>query len=527
VSLVPVASLPLFAFANDGTRAWLRASGPRLLAVDPHTGEVLHEVRLDPAPFGFTWHVERHGDLFVVRDDREIAAYDGGGVRLWKRTWPTKVAILGQPAARGDGRHVSVAPGPLGVDVLLADLQTGAFDAKLRVPGSMDHVGANGVVVNGMLFFATDQREAFVVDVEGFQVATRHDLGGSRILPPVVTTAGVHVAVVDRRPTGSITRVSTLDAATGTKIGTSEIPGETFGLSVGASGLVLDVARRDGGTDRVAFRPVAPHVRLVLSKHVEMSIVRGGGASAPVEILPPTSKREGRRDEILPVRAGSPEGPGETPREGWLGLLALLGARSRAIPILAEALAAPARLESLASLGLELRDPRVRWSAGPRRDPCLVDIARLGNGDLLATYFYPPGRLGTVPVVQVAASSGRAAWLADDFDTWFASFLHDAARDAPDRVANVLADLDLPQTLLHAQRARRETSPPAWFFEAHSTTHTVADADAALQAGDVEGAERMLVSAARAGRGEIAPRLASIYEMLGWAHQRAIVAETW
>ena len=56
--------------------AWLRESGSRIVAVDTVSGDVLREVRLEPAPFGIGWRVERQGAFFVVRDDREISAYD-------------------------------------------------------------------------------------------------------------------------------------------------------------------------------------------------------------------------------------------------------------------------------------------------------------------------------------------------------------------------------------------------------------------------------------------------------------------
>src|SRR5437763_6406734 len=160
--------------------AWLRASGPRLLAVDPRTGEVLREVHLDPAPFGLTWHVERHGGIFVVRDDREIAAYEEAtGARLWKRTSPTRIAIVGE---NEDGKHVSVAPGPDGtIDVIEADLRLGTFETRARVDGTMRWIGANGVLTDDMLVFATDQRAVYAVN-RFSRVTQRLPLVGSHVL---------------------------------------------------------------------------------------------------------------------------------------------------------------------------------------------------------------------------------------------------------------------------------------------------------------------------------------------------------
>ena len=94
--------------------AWVRMTGSRVVAVDARSGAVLRELDLDPAPFGLSWKIERVGRFFVVRDDREIAAYDGqAGGRLWKRSGPTRVAFAGE---KGD-RHITIAPGPVGVDV--------------------------------------------------------------------------------------------------------------------------------------------------------------------------------------------------------------------------------------------------------------------------------------------------------------------------------------------------------------------------------------------------------------------------
>jgi hypothetical protein len=353
VAIVPVGSVPLFTFASDGSMAWLRTSGPKLLAVDPRTGVVLREVRLDPAPFGLTWHVERHGGLFVVRDDREIAAYDDStGVRLWTRTSPTKVAIAGETEG---GKHISVAPGPDGmIDVFETDLRVGSFETRVRVPGTMRWVGANGVLAEGMLFFATDQREVHAVRARDFAIVEQHAFEGGQILPPVVSAQGVHVAVVETRAAGAVTTIATLDRTTGALVSRQELPGAAYALTVRSSGLVVDVRRaKTDAPERIAFRPDAPHVRLVAPRHVDLGVMRelrelAAGEEAReqrereereranVEILPPARqppRRHASGAQLLPP-APEPETiepPEASPREGILSLLVLLEARTAAL----------------------------------------------------------------------------------------------------------------------------------------------------------------------------------------------------
>lgn len=171
MSIVPVRSLPLFAFANDGSIAWLRAEGAKVIAVDARSGRVLREVTLDPAPFGISWSIQRVGRFFVVKDDRELSAYeDGSGTRLWKRTGPTRIAFVGQTGER----HVTIAPGPAGVDVLEADLATGELSPRLGVDGTMHYIGAHGTMTGDLLVFATDQRDVFAVDTTRWAVVARH-----------------------------------------------------------------------------------------------------------------------------------------------------------------------------------------------------------------------------------------------------------------------------------------------------------------------------------------------------------------
>ncbi len=551
--IVSASSLPLFAFSNDGKVAWLREAGSRLVAVDPRTGVTLREVRLDPVPFGIGWRIERHGTYFVVRDDHEIAAYDETtGARLWKRSEPTDVAIAGEHQG---GKHVSVLPEPggEGIDIALADLVTGAFEKKLHVDASMKFVGTHGTLAGDLLFFSTDEREVFAIDVSTWEIAQHHRIGGAYLLPPVTTPAGVHVASIEHRETGTVTHVTTLDRTTGFFISSHELPGAAHSMTAGSTGLVLEARRSaNGPVERIAFRPEAPSVRLRVAKHVDLQLVRddaprmdtprvipeltsGGGSpegAALVDQTPahgaPPSSRGGRHDEMVPAPRDGSEGRPSTGRDGLLALLALLDARSEVIPRLADAFdGRSAAIGRLQRFGVTLRDPRVRWSATSGRDPCLLDVAENRDGDAIATYLYPKARTeaARVPVVLVARASGEARWLADDFDLWFAGVLYNAAAYAPEAVRTVLLQLGLPSDFA---RPLPKVEPPSWFFEAHASSWTVADADGAVAAGDLEGAERMLVSVGRTGQGAAAKdRLAAVYAKLGWNHHRATVVETW
>lgn len=510
------------------------------MAVDVASGEVLRHVRLDPAPFGIAWKVERHGAVFVVRDDREISAYaDTTGLRLWKRTWPTQVAFVGER----DGRHVSVIPAPdaEGVDLALADLATGAFDVKLRVPGTMRFVGAHGALAGEMLFFATDERKVFGVDTSEWTIKTCLQLDGSHVLPPVLTAGGVHVASIEKTGTGSHTRVTTLDRATGLYLSGHTLPGAAQMMAPGTRGLVVESRRGAyGPVERVAFRPESPSVRLTVSKEVDVRLVRNDAPRLPPPTAPAsptvrernTSFAQARKVRprrsggvMLPAPRDGTEGPRPTPREGLLALLSLLDARSDALTRLADACdTSSVGIFRTDALGFELRDPRARWSAAMGRDPCLLDIGENRDGDALATYLYPPAKTGRVPVVLVTRNTGEARWLADDFDVWFAGVLYNAMSYAPHLVLGLLDELALPREL---PRPLAHAIPPPWFFEAHSTPWTVADADAALESGDVEGAERMLVAVGRTRAPEAKERLVSVYTMLGWDHHRATVVETW
>lgn len=506
--------------------AWLRASGPRLLAVDPKTGYVLREVHLAPAPFGLTWHVERHGGIFIVRDDREIAAYEEDGTRLWKRAWPTKIAIGGMTE---DGKHVSVIPTAEGIDVALADLRIGEFTTKLSIgDNTMQYVLPNAVVAGDRVVFATDQRNVFTVGLGDFEIREQHHLYGSHVLPPVASSSGVHVAAIEERPSGPITRIATLDAS-GAIVSTEEIAGAAYALGVGASGLVVDVRRGGQRVERVALRPNAPHVRLVAPRTVDMGLVaepRRSTRPPPLEILPassPRARREG--DEIIPAPREAPRDRSGSPREGFVALLSLLNASSPVLARLADAFDdGSTALLCLRRLGLTLRDPRVRWTARPGRDPNLVDLGVLSSGEEIATYLYPPASLRTVPVLRV--SDTKVEWLADDFDGWLARFLKYAQMEKPDVVATTLEALGYDEGFLAKTGL---VAPPRWFFEAHGTSFSLTDGETALVAGDLEGAERMLVSAARRpGQADaVKTVLAAVYERLGWAHQRAAVLETW
>ena len=531
------ARAPLFAFARDGAIAWLRESGSSLVAVDTATGEIIRQVRLDPAPFGIGWRVERHGAFFVVRDDREISAYDDAtGGRLWKRTWPTHVAFAGER----DGRHISVIPAPdaEGVDIALADLATGEFDMKLRVPGTMQFVGAHGTLADELLFIATDERDVFAIDTSCWQIKSRRRVDGTHVLPPVATSAGVHIASIERRDGSSVTHVTSLDRDTGHFISTHTLPGAAHLMTPGTNGLVLESRRSaHAPVERIAFRPESPSVRLTVSKEVDMRLVRNDAPRLPSPAVEArhshnaaferARKAQGRHDGdvMLPAPRDGSEGPVPTPRDGLLGLLALLEARSDILTRLVDAFEAKTvALFGIETLGIKLRDPRARWSTTIGRDPCLLDIAENREGDAIATYLYPPAKTGRMPVVLVSRATGEARWLADDFDVWFAGVLHNAMSYAPQAVLGLLDELALPREL---PRPLAHATPPPWFFEAHATSWTVADADSALAAGDVEGAERMLVALARTRAPEAKDRLASVYTMLGWDHHRATVVETW
>lgn len=529
-SLVPLRSLPLFAFANDGSIAWLRTAGSKVMAVDARSGAVLREVTLDPAPFGISWTIERVGRFFVVKDDREIAAYDGeAGTRLWKRSGPTRVAFVGE---RGE-RHVTIAPGPAGVEILEADLATGELAPRLGVDGTMHYIGAHGTMTGDLLVFATDQRDVFAIDTSRWAVVARHAFSGSHALPPIASAAGVHVAIVERRTTGSVTNVATLDRTTGRLVSTHELPGIAHALAAGTSGIVLDMKRGSPAMlERVAFRPSAPHIRLAIAKNVDLSIAAPRGVlpsrerRAPVVEIVAAPKPRSSRPEILPgPRTDDDERP-ESARDGLLTLLEVMRVRSRMLARIAETFGdRPAEVVRMHEIGLRFRDPRVRWSAKPGRDPCLVDLAVHASGDTIATYWYPPAKSRELPVVRVDATTGEARWLADDFETWLAGFLLEVRGRTPDLAKLVLEVLDLDDRF---PRLPRATLPPSWFFEAHGTRWTMLDVEEALRDGDAAGAERMLVALGRAGyAAQVKEQLAEIYGTFGWGHHRAIVAETW
>lgn len=526
--LVPVRSLPLFAFANDGTIAWLRATGSTITAVDARTGAVLRELALDPAPFGISWTIERVGRFFVVKDDRELSAYDGeSGTRLWKRTGPTRVAFAG---ANGD-RHVTIAPGPAGVEILEADLATGELSPRLGVDGTMDYIGPHGTRAGDLLVFATDQRDVFAVDTTRWRVVARHSFPGSHALPPIASASGVHVAIVERHRAGALTRIATLDRTTGALVSTHELPGTAHAVSAGTSGLVLDV-KRSGVLERVAFRPQAPHIRLAIAKNVDVSTAFPEDLLSPraprpplVEIVPAPRPRSSR-PEMLPAPRTDDDARPESARDGFLTLLEVMRARSEMLARIAETFGErPADVVCMHDVGLRFRDPRARWSARPGRDPCLVDLAIDGGGNTLATYWYPPAKARRLPVVRVDGATGDARWLADDFDAWLAGFLHGARTRTPAAAARVLDVLGLAADF---PRLPPATLPPPWFFEAHGTRWTLLDVEEAMAAGDGVGAERMLVALGRAGyAAQVKEQLVEIYGTFGWGHHRAVVTETW
>ena len=344
------------------------------MAVDAKTGEVLREVQLDPAPFGITWSIERVGRFFVVKDDRETAAYDAdAGKRLWKRSsGPTRVAYVGQ---KGE-RHVTIAPGPAGVEVLETDLETGESSSKLTLDGSMHYIGVHGTMTKeGLLFIATDQREVFAVDTRddnGYRLVGRHSFAGSHALPPVATDSGVHVAVVERRVGGPVTNVATFDRASGELVSTHELPGTAQAIAPGKTGVVLDVKRSPTQTiERVVFRPHAPHIRLAISKSVNLSLAASLGIAAPprlprpptVEIVAapkPKPRTASARPEMLPEAPDADDVRPESSADGFRALLEVMRAKSDVLTRLVNALAdRPQETVRLHDIGIRFRDPRI------------------------------------------------------------------------------------------------------------------------------------------------------------------------
>jgi hypothetical protein len=247
--------------------------------------------------------------------------------------------------------------------------------------------------------------------------------------------------------------------------------------------------------------------------------------------LPAPPVADGRHHAMVPAPRDGSEGAAPTSRDGMLGMLVLLDASSDVLVRIADAHElGNGVIQRIQRLGVTLRDPRARWSALMGRDPSLVDIGENGDGDAIATYFYPRATTGRVPVVIVSRTTGNAQWLADDLDAWFAGVLEGGLAYAPEAVRTILGGLGLPDDF---PRPLPRAIPPPWFFEAHATPWTLDDADAALAAGDIEGAERMLVAAGRAATGDtprlsaVKTRLVSVYGSLGWDHHRATVVETW
>jgi hypothetical protein len=229
---------------------------------------------------------------------------------------------------------------------------------------------------------------------------------------------------------------------------------------------------------------------------------------------------------MLPEAPDADDARPETAADGFRALLDVMRVRSDVLTRLVNALAdRPQETIRLHDVGLRFRDPRVRWSARPGRDPCLIDLALFADGDTLATYWYPPARTTRVALVRIDARTGEARWLSDDFDVWLAGFFYDTKTSTPDVVAVALDVLGFAKDF---PRPPPAVLPPPWFFEAHGTRWTMIDVDEAMCAGDGVGAERMLVGLGRSGYApEVKAQLVDIYETFGWGHHRAIVTETW
>lgn len=459
---------------------------------------------LRPAPFGISWTSEERGGFTIVQDDREISGYDRDGLRVWKR------AALGGKMAFATER-VSIVPTAHGIELMEADLAIGSFTTRLRLDGSMRYIGAHATLAEPLVFFATDERFLFVVDTERFEIVQRHELEGNHLLRPLLASGAVHVAAVGERSTNIVT----LDRTSGRVLSLNTVPGTAHALTAGKAGLVIDTVRRVGSAaERIAFRPDSPSAMLIAPRDVRLrdqlpALPAGNPVrAAEVHVIhQPLVTNDGRHSVIVPMRTA----PNDPSRPGFLALLALLGAQSEVLPRIVDQ---GDRL-TMSMLNLTLRDPRVRFSTEKGRDPCLLDLAQTGEGDSICAYWYPAASSRTVPVVRVDAT-GRVHWISENVDRWFASVLHEAR---PGAAKIVTTKLDLPDDF--PQPLAREI-PPAWFALAHEARFTVRDAEEARRAGDIEGAERMLVSA-RDGMRE----LIAVYEQLGWSHHRAIVAETW
>jgi hypothetical protein len=507
-----------------------------LVALD-RAGVVLRSVRLDPHPFGAVWTVERVGGRFIVRDPSVLSAYDDRGRLQWKRAQRSRIAFAG--VLPGESRHVSIAPSAdgAGVDIGAIDLETGDVENALRLDGTLTFIGPNGARVDDVVLVATDERHVFAVDVTRWAIVSSERFDASHLLRPIATEDGVHFAAVRRLTSGAETRLVSFDRQTFQFADGLRIPGEAHALTSTGSEVLLEVARADG-VEQLAFRtaPNEPALALVRVKK-------------RVPLVPPSHRRLTTAAVVLPRRRESPSEqrqrravilPGEGPEtatseekrarleelgHGFLDLLRLVDAHAPLLARLAGVLVEkPRQLLKLGAAGLTLRDPRARWAVARGRDPCLVAIGEDAGGATLATYFYPPRGAGPLPVVRVDPVTGEALWLADDFDVWFRGFLSEAIDRAPGLVRELVETLELRLAVLPPPMP----SPPVWFFEAHGTRPTERAAADALAAGDLLGVERALVGLARVQCTDaIKDQLASVYTMLGWDHQRAVVAETW
>ncbi len=463
-------------------------------------GEQLHRTRAHE--FARLMHAGESGSgpqrqcRVVIADDRELSGYGDDGRRTWKRSLGGKVAFTNE--------RVSILPTADGIEVLETDLSIGSFGTRLRLEGSMKFIGVHAARAGELVFFATDERKVWAVDTARFEIVQRHSVDANHLLPPITTSAGVHVAAVSDRTT----TVLTLDRTLGTIVSSHVLPGAAHTMTAGANGLVIDtMGQLQLPAQRIAFRPEAPGHELVITReprHVPR-------IDRPLPVVEPRrieKTADGRHVVIVPGRGIT----NEPARSGLLAMLDLLGAQSHVIPRLVE----HGDVLTMSSIGLALRDPRLRTGNTAGRDPCLLPLGQLWNGDMICAYFYPPAASRTVRVARVAGTS-VVEWLSEDFDRWFAGFLYTANK--PSAAREAVKKLGLPADFI---RPLTREIPPAWFALAHGPRFTLEDAQLAYESGDLEGAERMLV-AARTG----APLLAEIYKRLDWPHQRAVVAETW
>ena len=240
-----------------------------------------------------------------------------------------------------------------------------------------------------------------------------------------------------------------------------------------------------------SHRPPPPPIELAPPE------VRAGPLDGSSRAASPTRAPEERLDRRLLALAA---------RHGFAApttLLRLLGA--------AEDDAVVARWLSRLMCEPELYFPCVDWDA----DPFLVSFGGVGNGDAFCLYPYPPalGPGGEPPVVEFFHETNLGELRAPTFDAFLSSWLAERAADGDAEIVGLLVSrLGLPPPRL------LEPPPPASWLPTYETDDDLLErADALIAEGELELAERVLVSrfvgdGAQVARG----RLEDVYQRLGW-----------